>query len=71
LSNSAEEPVKAFAELKRAIMADGRTEAALGLASGVSRLTIRLWLDGKTHNPNIAEVDKVARALGYRLRLTR
>ena len=71
MSNTPEKPVEVFAELKRAITADGRSDEAIGQAAGVSRLTIRLWRAGETKNPNIAEVDKVARALGYELGLKR
>ena len=70
MSQAAKEPVHAFTQVCAAIMNDPRSIDAIAVAAGVSRNTIWLWLDGKTTNPNIAQVDKVARALGFSLELT-
>ncbi len=69
MSQAAETTVRAVAQICAAIRADPRSVTAIALASGVDRNTIWLWLDGKTTNPNIAQVDKVARALGFTLEL--
>jgi DNA-binding phage protein len=70
LSQAAEKPVRAFAQLCAAIRNDPRSVEAIALASGVDRNTLWLWVDGRTTNPNIAQVDKVARALGFSLELS-
>lgn len=69
MSNPVKQPAQAVIELKRAIMNDPRSVEALAIAAGVDRNTIWLWVEGKTKNPNISEVEKVANALGYKLRL--
>jgi DNA-binding phage protein len=48
---------------------DKRPIEVIARKADVDRNTIWRWLDGKTTNPNIAEVDKVLRALGYELRV--
>ena len=68
MSNTPEKPPQAFLDLKMAIEADTKREVEeIGRKAGVDRNTIWRWLDGQTRNPNIAEVDKVLRALGYKL----
>jgi transcriptional regulator with XRE-family HTH domain len=69
LSHAAEIPVHALAQLCAAIKADPRSVEAIALAAGVDRNTLWLWMNGVTTNPNIAQVDKVARALGFTLEL--
>ncbi len=64
-------PVLALVQLCAAIDKDQRTREDIAKAAGVDRNTIRFWMDGTTTNPNIGQVDKVARALGYRLELRR
>jgi DNA-binding phage protein len=70
LSRAAEKSVRAFVQLWAAIRNDPRSVEAIALASGVDRNTIWLWVDGETTKPNIAQVDKVARALGFSLELS-
>jgi DNA-binding phage protein len=67
----AKKRVQAFAQLCQAIKNDPRTPEAIALKSGVDRNTIWFWLDGRTNNPNISQVEKVAHTLGYRLALIR
>jgi transcriptional regulator with XRE-family HTH domain len=79
LSNTPERLPDALVELKKLILNGRRTlrsdqnlqreVLAIARASGVDRNTIWRWLEGKTQNPNIDEVDKVARVLGFRLEL--
>jgi DNA-binding phage protein len=69
MSNTPDRPPWAFVELKRAIRGEARTVEEIAKSSGVDRNTIHRWLNGLTANPNIAEVDKVARALRLKLRL--
>lgn len=66
----AKEPVRALAQLLAAIEKDPRSIDQIAAASGVHRITIWLWTQGVTTNPSIATVDKVARALGFSLRLS-
>ena len=70
MSNPVDKPVKAVVDLKMALMNDKRDITVIARAAGVDRNTIWLWLEGRTKNPNIAEVDKVLRALGYKLAVT-
>lgn len=65
MSRAAEKPVRAVAEVCAAILKDQRTVEEIALQSGVDRNTIWFWIRGETTNPNIAQVDKVARALGF------
>jgi DNA-binding phage protein len=69
VSQAAEKPVRAFVQLLAAIRKDPRAVEAIAAASGVDRNTIWFWVEGKTTNPNIAQVDKVARAMGFKLEL--
>ena len=48
---------------------DPRSVEDIARDSGVDRNTIWFWVRGQTTNPNIAQVDKVARALGFSLEL--
>jgi DNA-binding phage protein len=70
LSNSVKRPVQAVIDLKMALENDTREVKAIALKAGVDRNTIWRWLDGKTKNPNITEVAKVLRTLGYELKVT-
>ena len=70
MSQAAEKPVRALAQLCTAIMNDPRSVEDIARASGVDRNTIWFWVRGQTTNPNIAQVDKVARALGFSLELS-
>ena len=79
MSNTPERLPNALVELKKLILNGRHTlrsdqnlqreVLAIARASGVDRNTIWRWLEGKTQNPNIDEVDKVARVLGFRLEL--
>jgi transcriptional regulator with XRE-family HTH domain len=69
LSQAAEKPVRALVQLLAAIESDPRSVEALARAAGVDRNTIWNWVRGLTTNPNIAQVDKVAQAMGYSLEL--
>jgi DNA-binding phage protein len=53
-----------------AIGKDPRSVEDIARASGVDRNTIWFSVRGQTTNPNIAQVDKVARALGFSLELS-
>ena len=70
MSRAADKPVRAFVQLCAAIRNDPRSIEAIALASGVDRNTIWLWVEGRTTNPNIAQLDKVARAMRFKLELT-
>jgi DNA-binding phage protein len=70
VSNPVDKPVKAFVDLKMAIDNDRRDVKEIALKADVDRNTIWRWVEGLTQNPNIAEVDKVLRALGYKLKVT-
>jgi DNA-binding phage protein len=69
MSLAADRPVPVLTQLCAAIQKDPREVAAIARASGVDRNTIWLWLERRTTNPNIAQVDKVARAMGFSLEL--
>lgn len=51
-------------ELCAAIEQDRRSTFNLAQAAGVNYSTLYFWLSGRTSNPNIATLDKVARAVG-------
>ena len=54
-------------ELCAAIEKDWRSVHAITKAAGVSNGTISMWLSGKTANPRVDMLDKVARVLGLQL----
>lgn len=54
-------------ELCAAIEQDRRSTFKLAQAAGVNYMTLYGWLSGRTANPNIATLDKVARALGLQV----
>lgn len=56
-------------ELCAAIEKDPRSIFNIAQGAGVSVATLFLWLNGKTSNPNVGTLDRVARVLGLQLAL--
>ena len=70
MSYDTDEPAPTFVEVCALIRQDSRTVEEIGLTSGVDRVTILRWLYGNTRGPNINKVDRVARTLGFSLKLS-
>lgn len=59
-----------FDELKRIINRSGMSTSALGAKANCHHSTLDLWLEGKTQEPRLATLLRVAAVFGKRIELT-
>ena len=58
-----------FVELKQIIASSGMTTYDIAWKAGLTRQTIKLWMDGKTRSPDLASLVAVAKVFGRHVEL--